>query len=366
MTPEKPNQSEAMATRLVVERAAILLLLAALAAGVAQVLAPFTTAILFGGTLALAAWPLRELLVARGWRRGAVAALLLVGSLLLVLLPVLAILPSLSEQVSNGVKLAQEFAATSPPPPAFLAKIPFVGQDLVRGWGKVADTHGDVRAMIAPYAAPLRGFVIAAAQALADSVTQLLLSLIVATMFWASGDSLAGGLRDVLGRLGGDAATRSLDVVAGAVRGVAYGVVGTAIIQGVLMAIGLAAAGVPAAALLGFLTLLFAISQIGAVLMIAVWGGAAWWLYGLDATGWAIFMVAWGCFVGTVDNFIRPWLISFGVELPLALVILGVFGGFLGFGFLGLFIGPALLAVAYTLLEAWRAAGDGTAAPPPA
>lgn len=357
MTPEEPGRSEAMATRLVIERAAILLLLAGLAAGVAQVLAPFVTAILFGGTLALAAWPLRAMLVARGWRRGLVAAVLLVGSLLLVLLPVLAVLPSLMEQVSHAMKLAQDYAATSPPPPPLLEKIPLVGKDLVRGWNKALDAHGDIRALIAPYAGPLRSFVMTAAQALADSVTQLLLSLIVATMFWTSGDTLAVGLRDVLARLGGEAATRALDVVGGAVRGVAYGVVGTAVIQGVLMAVGLAVSGVPAAALLGFVTMLLAISQIGAVLMIAVWGGAAWWLYGLDATGWAIFMVAWGIFVGTVDNFIRPWLISFGVELPLALVILGVFGGFLGFGFLGLFIGPALLAVAYTLLDAWRAAG---------
>jgi len=361
MTPEEPGRSEAMATRLVIERAAILLLLVALAAGVARVLAPFTTAILFGGTLALAAWPLREMLVRRGVRRSLVAALLLTGSVLLVLLPVLAVLPSLSEQVTHGMKLAQDYAATSPPPPAFLEKIPIVGKDLARGWEKMVDTQGDVRALVAPYAGTLRGFVVTAAQALADSVTQLLLSLIVATMFWTSGDSLAGALRDVLSRLGGSAATQSLDVVAGAVRGVAYGVVGTAVIQGVLMALGLAAAGVPAPALLGFLTLLFAISQIGAVLMIAIWGGAAWWLYSLDATAWAVFMVAWGIFVGTVDNFIRPWLISFGVELPLALVILGVFGGFLGFGFLGLFIGPALLAVAFTLLNAWRAAGGEAA-----
>ena len=95
-------------------------------------------------------------------------------------------------------------------------------------------------------------------------------------------------------------------------------------------------------------------SQIGAVLIILIWGGAAWWLFNAGATGWAAFMLVWGLMVNTSDNFIRPWLISFGVNMPIALVILGVFGGFLSFGFLGLFIGPSLLAIAYVLLEAWR------------
>jgi predicted PurR-regulated permease PerM len=125
-------------------------------------------------------------------------------------------------------------------------------------------------------------------------------------------------------------------------------------IQAAVMAFGLMLAGVPGAALLAFVTLLLALSQIGAPLIIVVGLGAAWWLFQQDAGGWGIFMVAWTLLVGLSDNVIRPWLISFGVTMPLTLVILGVFGGFLSFGFLGLFIGPSLLAVAYTLLAAWR------------
>jgi predicted PurR-regulated permease PerM len=135
---------------------------------------------------------------------------------------------------------------------------------------------------------------------------------------------------------------------------VAYGVVGTAAIQAFVLAIGLGAAGVPGAALLGFVTLLLAITQIGAPLIVLVWVGAAVWLFGQNEQGWGIFLVIWGLFVSTVDNFIKPWLIGFGLAMPLALIILGVFGGFMTFGFLGLFIGPTLVAVAFTLLDAWR------------
>jgi predicted PurR-regulated permease PerM len=178
--------------------------------------------------------------------------------------------------------------------------------------------------------------------------------LVVATMFWVSGDALAAALRDIFRRLGGEAAVTALDVAAGAVRGVAYGVVGTAAIQAVVMATGLVVAGVPGAALLGFVTLLLALSQIGAPLIVAVWGGAAAWLFGQDQQGWGMFVIAWGLVVTLMDNVIKPWLIGFGVAMPMSLTILGVFGGFVSFGFLGLFIGPTLIAVAFMLLQAWR------------
>ena len=197
---------------------------------------------------------------------------------------------------------------------------------------------------------------IAAARALADSLVQMILSLAVATMFWTNGDGLVAMLHDALRRLGGPIAERALDVAAGAIRGVAYGVVGTAAVQAVLLTLGLAVAGVPGAAMLGFVGLLLAISQIGGPLLVLIWGAAAWWLFGQDYPAWGAFMIVWGMLVSTVDNVIKPWLIGFGMEMPMSLTILGVFGGFIAFGFLGLFIGPTLIAIMFTLLQAWRAA----------
>src|SRR6516162_501609 len=112
-------------------------------------------------------------------------------------------------------------------------------------------------------------------------------------------------------------------------------VVGTAVIQAVVMAIGLVIAGIPGAALLGFVTLLLALSQIGAPLIVVVWGGAAAWLFGQDQQGWGIFLIVWGLIVSMMDNVIKPWLIGFGVAMPMSLTILGVFGGFVSLGLLG-------------------------------
>ena len=102
-----------------------------------------------------------------------------------------------------------------------------------------------------------------------------------------------------------------------------------------------------------------AISQIGGPLLILIWGGAAWWLFAQDQQFWAVFMIVWGVFVQAIDNVIKPWLIGFGIEMPMSLTILGVFGGFIAFGFLGLFIGPTLIAIMFTLVQAWRAAVAG-------
>jgi predicted PurR-regulated permease PerM len=191
---------------------------------------------------------------------------------------------------------------------------------------------------------------------------QFLLALVVAGTFWASGDRFAAVLLDVVRRLGGEAAAGALRAAGGALRGVAYGVVGTAFFQALAMGIGAALGGVPGATALGFVVLVLAISQIGAVLIPAVWGGAAWWLFRQGADAWGVFMLVWGLvLVSASDNLLRPWLISRGLEMPLTLVILGVFGGFISFGFLGLFIGPALLAVAFTLVQAWRAGASPAA-----
>ena len=229
----------------------------------------------------------------------------------------------------------------------------------------MVEAQGNLRTLAEPYTAYLGQGMIGVARALADSVVQVILSLVVATMFWTNGDALVAMLHDALRRHGGPLAGRALDVAAGAIRGVAYGVVGTAAIQAVLLAIGLAIAGVPGAATLGFVGLLFAISQIGGPLLILIWGGAKWWLFGQDHQAWGAFMIIWGVFVNTVDNFIKPWLIGFGIEMPMSLTILGVFGGFLAFGFLGLFIGPTLIAIMFTVLLAWRTAiSDHPAAAP--
>ena len=353
---EKVDIAASTGTTQLLERAFLLLLFAVLLLGILAVLRPFITAILFGAILAIAAWPLRDFLLRRGLKRGLAATLLLLLALAVVALPLLAMAPGLGERLAQGAGRLRDYFASAPQIPSWLAGLPVVGDRLAGMWDKMLLAKGNFWTVLEPYSEALREALVDAAGALGQSVLQIILSLVVATFFWVSGDTLAATLRDILRRLGGETVGAALDVAGGAVRSVAYGVVGTAVIQAVIMGIGLAVAGVPGAVLLGFVTLLLALSQIGAPLIIVVWAGAAVWLFGQDQQGWGVFMIFWGLVVTVIDNFIKPLLIGAGVEMPLSLTILGVFGGFVAFGFLGLFIGPTLVAIGFTLLEAWRAA----------
>jgi predicted PurR-regulated permease PerM len=339
-----------------IERSVLVVLVIGLLVGVLAVVKPFTTAILFGAALATASWPIRQALVRRRLGRRTAAALLLLLALVVVVIPMLVIAPHLADQMIRGADRVQSYFAATPEQPAWIKGLPLFGRRLGAAWDTVVRAKGNLRTVLEPYTADVEQLMIGAARALADSLIQVLLSLVVAAMFWTTGDGLVTMLHEALRRLGGPIAEHALDVAAGAIRSVAYGVVGTAVIQAILLAIGLGVAGVPGAATLGFIALLLAISQIGGPLLILIWGGAAWWLFAQDQQIWGVFMIVWGLFVGMVDNFIKPWLIGFGVEMPMSLTMLGVFGGFLAFGFLGLFIGPTLIAIMFTLVQAWRMA----------
>lgn len=338
-----------------IERSVILLLFCLLVAGVFLILRPFIVGLLFGSILAVSAWPVRNWLVKWGLSATASSILMLAMLLLFVLLPVSLAAPGLVGEVKDLCERAALWLMSSPELPSAITGLPFLGEAIGEKWRTLVSGTPEAKKIIASYAQPLGRFFTAAAAALAESIMQLAVSLIVATTFWARGGGITSVLRDSLEKLGGSGLARMIDVAGGAIKGVFYGVVGTAAVQGVLMAVGLLVAGVPAAAPLGFVTLLLAVSQFGSLLINLVWAGAGWWLYTTSGPGLAFwFVIIWGVGVTFMDNLLKPWLIGSSIDMPIMLVILGVFGGFISLGFLGLFIGPALLAVAYALLASWR------------
>lgn len=342
-------------TASLMEKFALLLLFSLLLAGVYLVLRPFMLGLVFGAILAVAAWPLRRWLVGKGLSGTVAAGLMLTLLLVFVLAPIVVSAPGLALGVKQLVEQGMSWIAAAPHLPSWITGLPFVGAPLAATWDGLLAQTPESKAMLMSYVQPARQFLTEAAIGLAASVMDLGVALIVATTFWSRGDRIAIVLRDSLSRLAGPQLAALTDVAASATRGVFYGIVGTAAIQGLLMSIGLLLAGVPGAAPLGFVTLIFAISQFGGALINLVWGGAAWWLYSQSGMGLAFwFIVLWGIMVTFIDNLLKPLLIGSSLKLPLMLVILGVFGGFISFGFLGLFIGPTLLALAFELLAAWR------------
>lgn len=338
-------------TALLLERVVIVLLFVALLAGVALVLRPFATAILFGGIIVVATWPIHEWLMAKGFSGSVVAILMTAVAVALVILPAVAVAPRIAAQLPEVANQAQKVLEAKPDLPAWIVSMPLVGARLEQIWSQLA--RGEIQEIVSPYSATLRKFIFDLGGAIAEGVIQTILSFAIAAMFWLRGDVIREALKNIGRRFAGTFGDELLRAAAASVQGVAYGIVGTALIQAILLTFGLFLAGIPGAGALGLLALLIALSQIG-ILLVLIWGGAAWWLFSSDAHGWAIFLIVWGIFVSTVDNIIRPFLVGFGATMPLTLVFLGVFGGFVAFGFLGMFIGPTLLAIAFAMFQAWR------------
>jgi predicted PurR-regulated permease PerM len=319
------------------------------------ILRPFISAALWAAILCFTTWPwfakLEQMLGGRRSLAAMVATLILI---VIIAAPVAILGMTLANNVSDLVAATQRLIHDGPPsPPAWVANIPLVGGHLADYWNRMAGSTTERMDELAKLLPAAKRFVLDAGRTLGQGIFQIILSLLIAFFFYRDGEFAARRLVVATNRIGGDEGSRLLEVAGATIHAVVYGILGTALVQGVLAAIGFEVAGVPGAALLGFVTSLVSPIPGGThVIMLP----AAFWLYHQGSTGWAIFMVVWGVIVGSIDNVVRPFLISRGgATLPLILVILGVLGGAMTLGLIGLFLGPTLLAVGYSLLDEWSA-----------
>jgi predicted PurR-regulated permease PerM len=189
-------------------------------------------------------------------------------------------------------------------------------------------------------------------------LVQFLLTVIMCAVLYAGGESWGAWIRRFSRRLAGERGDRVTVLAGQAIRGVALGVVVTALLQSVLGGIGLAIAGVPFASMLTGVMFVLCIAQLGPILVLLI---ATAWVYAHAGAGWGTFMLVWSLVVGLMDNFVRPALIKKGADLPFLLIFAGVVGGLVAFGLIGIFVGPVVLAVAFTLLDDWIAEEPGAA-----
>lgn len=328
------------------------------------VLRPFLAAGVWAAMIVVATWPAFLALEARlGGRRAPAIALMTLAMLLLLVLPLWLAVDTIAGNAGTLTGLADHLIANGLPPlPRWIAELPLVGATLAGLWVQLAAGGTDgIIAQITPYAADTGKWVLAQVGGLGGMLVQFLLIVTIAAIMYSGGEPAARLVRRFGRRLAGARGENSVILAGQAIRGVALGVGVTALVQTVLGGLGLALAGVPFAALLSAVMLLLCIAQVGPVLVLLP---AAGWLFWMGDTGWAIFLVVWSVIVGSLDNFLRPMLIRRGADLPLLLIFAGVIGGMLGFGLIGIFVGPVVLAITWTLLQAWiaDALGDDSAA----
>ena len=335
------------------DRLLVLILLLALLGACLWVLLPFASALFWAAVLAFASWPLMRLLT--NWLNGrpsVAAGVLTLGWMILVAVPLLLLGFNMAEHIRDATALIKTMRVEGlPPAPAWMAQLPLIGDNLVRFWGTLDQQGNAFFTSIRPYLGQVGNWLLARSAQVAGGMLELVLSLVLVFFFYRDGPRMAGFVQSLLERLIGERAEHYLELIAATVQRVVNGVIGTALAQGVLALIGFWIAGVPVALLFGMLTFVFSLIPMGPPL---VWIPATAWLAWQGDYGYAIFLGIWGMFViSGVDNVLKPYLISRGGNLPLVVVLLGVFGGIYAFGFMGLFLGPTLLAVAYSLLSDW-------------
>lgn len=331
--------------------------------GCALVLRGFVAAILFAAVICITTWPVYAQLLARLQRRHSLAATLMTLALLIVfVVPLTVITVSLAEGVTLVVEMAKPLIEQGIPahPPEFLRTLPFVGERIDAYWNSIASSREEVSRLLRQTLDPARGLLFQTGGVIGNALLQLALVVFIAFFFYRDGEAIAEMLQTGSRRLGGELGEHLLQASRSTVMGVMVGIVGTAAGQAIVALVGFLIAGVPGALLLAAGTFFLSMVPIGPPLL---WGGAAWWLYDQGEAGWAIFMVLWGLLViSSIDNFLKPFLISRTASLPLLLIALGVFGGALGFGLIGIFLGPTLLALGMMLVQHWTS----TAVTPPA
>jgi predicted PurR-regulated permease PerM len=318
------------------------------------ILSPFLGAIIWATMIVVATWPqflaLQRRLGRRRWAAVTVMSLIL---LLLLIVPLSAAIGTIVVHVDDIVEWAKQLREFKlPPPPAWLPEVPLIGERAVKLWTEAgAQGFEVVRDKITPYAGGLAAWFVAAMGSFGAIFIQLLLTVVAAAVLFAHGEDAADWTLRLGARLGGERGEAAVRLSGQSIRGVARGVVVTALVQALIGGGGLWIAGVPFAALLTALMFLLAVAQIGAVPVLLV---ATGWLYWSGSPGMGTFLLIVTVIAGTLDNVLRPVLIKQGAaELPLLLIFIGVIGGLISFGLIGIFIGPMVLAVTHTLLSSW-------------
>lgn len=328
-------------------------LIALLAIGCIYVLRPFMAAALFSAILCLFTWPIYHKLWLLFGKRDTFSAITMTLLLLIALiLPMSYLAINLADSAAVLLdELAFALQHLQPHAPDWMRHLPVIGNQISDTWERATVSQDGLARLLSQYYEPLRAFSLKAVQLVAGGLLQLLLVVFIAFFFYRDGERIAVSLITMVRRLGGALGEEMLNLSCSTVKAVMMGLFGTALAQSGVALVGFLLAGAPMPLLLALATFFLSVIPIGPPL---VWGGASLWLYNHGEHGWAIFLALYGLLaISSVDNVVKPILISHSSHQSILLVVLGVLGGVIAFGFIGIFLGPTLLAVGLTLIMHW-------------
>ncbi len=335
-----------------------LLALGALIAASLWIVRPFLEALAWATTIVVSTWPL--LLHIQAWLGGRRSLAVTVMTLALLLVLVLPLYFGFSAIVENARQIPEWSKSVAtlrvPQLPAWVESVPIVGAKVAGRWRELAAASPDeLSTHVEPYVRTVVLWFVGQVGSIGLLLAQFLLTVIIAAILYANGETAARGADRFARRLAGPEGENAVHLAGQAIRGVALGVVVTAIVQAGAAGIGLVVVGVPFATILTAVIFMLCVAQVGPALVMIP---AVFWVYSARGAAWGTGFLVWTLFCMTFDNVLRPVLIKRGADLPLLLIFTGVIGGLIAFGVIGLFIGPVALAVGYTLLVDWVSAGD--------
>jgi predicted PurR-regulated permease PerM len=331
----------------------VIVILSALTIGSLYILRPFIPGLIWATTIVVATWPVMLAVQRRvGNRRWIATVVMLLILLVVIALPLYEAISTLAlhaADIMGTIKLLPTYAL--PPPPSWVGDIPLAGQRAAHEWQTLSDAGpGGILAKLEPYLTIVARWMLGHAAAVGVFVIHMFVTIIIAGILYSQGEAAGRFVTRFATRLAAQRGAAAVKLAGLAIRAVALGIVVTAVAQSALGGIGLWVAGVPAAGILTAVMLMLCLAQIGPLLPLL--GGVAW-LFMHDSTIAAILLLVWSVAVAMLDSLLRPVLIRRGVNLSMLLILAGVLGGMFAFGIVGLFVGPVILAVASTLLEAW-------------
>jgi predicted PurR-regulated permease PerM len=334
-----------------VEQVAGVVLIAAIVLGCVFVLKPFAPTILWAAILCFVTWPLRELLMKwfRG-RRTLTAALMTIILLVVLFIPFFVVGLTLTDSVTTALQwLEDSKEAGLYQPPDWVARVPFVGPQMSQYWADLAENAEPALNQLKPWLRQAGLWLLKHSIDVAQGIFSFALSILIAFFLYRDGEGVIDNLNEAFRRISGDYARRLFDVVKKTIYSVVYGAIGTAFAQGVVAGIGFALAGVPSPMLLGLLTFCLSFIPVGPPV---VWFIAAVWLFSEGRIAWGIFMLVYGLLcISSIDNLMKPYIISRGSKLSFIITLMGILGGVAAFGVIGVFLGPVLLAVGFNLIH---------------
>ena len=341
------------ATPDIVRPTVLVLIIGVMIVGSLWTLLPFIGALVWATAIVVATWPLLLWVQKKvGGSRGIATAIMTVFMIVIFIVPFWIAVGALIDASVQGVDVLRAYLKNGlGPPPSWISSIPYAGDRLAGEWQALSAGGPEAFAEAArPYVRSVASTIAAVTGGFGGIFVHFLLTVILSGVLYATGETAAKGVTAFARSIAAERGAQAVVLAGQSVQGVALGVVVTALVQTALVGLGFFVCGVPHPGLLTAIVFVLCIAQLGPFPVLIP---AIIWMYGNASAGWATALLVWGIPTGIMDNFLRPILISRGVELPLLLIIGGVIGGLVAFGVIGLFVGPVILAVTYSSLGNW-------------